>query len=598
MTNTSFKTTVEWNAIPWQKLERKVFKLQKRIYRASGRGDVKTVRKLQKTLIKSWSAKCLAVRRVTQDNKGKKTAGVDGVKSLTPKQRIALVNQLRMNHKTKPTRRIWIPKPGKEEKRPLGIPTLHDRAMQALVKLALEPEWEARFEPNNFGFRPGRNCHDAVEAIFNSIKQKAKYVLDADIAKCFDSINHQKLLEKINSYPSINRLIKAWLKSGVIDKKQFFKTYEGTPQGGVLSPLLANIALHGLENRIRQEFPKLGKQNRETWFHKKGEEFNPPGVVRYADDFIVMHENLSVIKKCREIITEWLAEIGLELQPSKTRIVHTFLSHEGEKPGFDFLGFNIRQHQVGKNQSGKDSKGNRLGFKTIITPSKESQKRHFRVIAETVDSLKAASQSKVINALNPIIRGWSNFYSTVVSRDTFEKLSHLTFWKLKRWAKRRHPRKSNQWIEAKYWQTQGNDNWVFVPKGDENQRLYRHTYTKIQRHVKVRGETSPFDGNWVYWSSRIGNHPEKPMRITKLLKQQKGKCAHCNLYFSDNDLMEVDHIIPKSQGGKNEYNNFQILHRHCHDRKTNHELQGTYDRSHTTEEPDDAKVSRPVLKTS
>lgn len=168
----------------------------------------------------------------------------------------------------------------------------------------------------------------------------------------------------------------------------------------------------------------------------------------------------------------------------------------------------------------------------------------------------------------------------------------------KTWAKRRHPRKSKEWIETKYWQTQGNDNWVFVPRGDANQRLYRHTYTKIKRYVKVRGEASPFDGNWVYWSSRIGNHPEKPMRITKLLKQQKGKCAHCNLYFSDNDLMEVDHKIPKSQGGKDEYSNFQILHRHCHDKKTNHDLKGAYDRSHTTEEPDEVKVSRPVLKTS
>lgn len=183
---TSLKTTVEWNQINWRKLERKIYKLQKRIFKASQRGDVKTLRKLQKTLMKSWSARALSVRRVTQDNQGKKTAGVDGVKSLTPKQRISLIGRLKLGSKVIPTRRVWIPKPGTEEKRPLGIPTMKDRALQALVKMALEPEWEARFEPNSYGFRAGRSCHDAIEAIFEAIKQKAKYVLDADIAKCFD----------------------------------------------------------------------------------------------------------------------------------------------------------------------------------------------------------------------------------------------------------------------------------------------------------------------------------------------------------------------------------------------------------------------------
>lgn len=197
----------KWNEIPWQKLERNVFKLQKRIYKASRRGDVKTVRRLQKLLTKSWAAKCLSVRRVTQDNQGKKTAGVDGVKSLTPKQRLTLVNQLKLSTKAAPTRRVWIPKPGKEEKRPLGIPTMYDRALQALVKLALEPEWEARFEPNSYGFRPGRSSHDAIQAIYIAIRQKHKYVLDADIAKCFDKINHEQLLKKLNTYPTLRRQI-------------------------------------------------------------------------------------------------------------------------------------------------------------------------------------------------------------------------------------------------------------------------------------------------------------------------------------------------------------------------------------------------------
>nr|WP_172657306.1 reverse transcriptase N-terminal domain-containing protein [Myxosarcina sp. GI1] len=219
--------------MPWHQLEKKVFKLQKRIYQASERGDVKVVRRLQKLLISSWSSKAIAVRKVTQDNQGKKTAGVDGVKSLKPRERRELVENLKLGNKSKPTRRIWIPKPGKTEKRPLGIPTMNDRAKQALVKMAIEPEWEAKFEPNSYGFRPGRSCHDAIGAIYLTLKQKAKYVLDADISKCFDKIDHQKLLEKLNASPTINRQVKAWLKAGVIDKGDLFPTNEGTPQGGV-----------------------------------------------------------------------------------------------------------------------------------------------------------------------------------------------------------------------------------------------------------------------------------------------------------------------------------------------------------------------------
>ncbi|MEQ9021902.1 MAG: reverse transcriptase domain-containing protein, partial [Pseudomonadales bacterium] len=212
--------------------------------------------------MKSWSARALAVRKVTQDNTGKKTAGVDGVKSLSPEARLKLVNELHLSSKVSPTRRVWIDKPGKEEKRPLGIPTMKDRALQGLVKLVLEPEWEARFEPNSYGFRPGRSCHDSIEAIYIAINQKPKYVLDADIAKCFDKINHEKLLEKLKTFPTIRRQIKAWLKAGVIDRKQWFPASEGTPQGGVISPLLANIALHGMENRIKQAFPRMSENRK------------------------------------------------------------------------------------------------------------------------------------------------------------------------------------------------------------------------------------------------------------------------------------------------------------------------------------------------
>jgi RNA-directed DNA polymerase len=562
MSKTSFKTTVEWHKINWRKLERRVYKLQKRIYQASKRGDVKTFRRLQKLLMKSWYAKALAVRRVTQENQGKKTAGVDGVKSLTPKQRLELINKMQLGTKVKPTRRVWIPKPGKDEKRPLGIPTMNDRALQALVKMALEPEWEARFEPNSYGFRPGRSCHDAVEAIFNAICKKPKFVLDADIAKCFDRINHKALLRKLNTFPSLRRQIRAWLKAGVIDSEQLFPTSEGTPQGGVISPLLANIALHGMEERIKQFAETLDRKNTYERQQSKRDKRSSLSLIRYADDFVIFHEDITVVQRCREIISEWLQDMGLELKPSKTRLTHTLNKYQGEEPGFDFLGFNIRQFAVGRTQS-------KLGFKTIITSSKEKQKVHYEQIASIIETHKSAPQEALINKLNPIIRGWANYYATVVSKDTYSEIDNLMYLKLRAWANRRHPKKSAEWVLKKYWLPIGGFSWVFATKkGEKLYRLLRHDTTPIVRHIKVQGESSPYDGNLVYWSTRMGNSPEMPIRITKLLKKQKGKCAHCELYFRESDVLEIDHIIPKSQGGKDDYNNRQLLHRHCHDTKT------------------------------
>jgi RNA-directed DNA polymerase len=323
----------EWNSIPWQKLERKVFKLQKRIFQASRREDVKTVHHLQKMLMKSWSAKCLAVRQVTQDNSGQKTAGIDGIKSLNPKQRLKLVDSLKISGKAQPVRRVWIPKPNSSQQRGLGIPTIYDRALQALVKLALEPEWEARFEQHSYGFRPGRSCHDAIEAIFKAICRQAKYVLDADICKCFDQINHNALLDKLNTFPTLYRQIRAWLKAGIMDGKMLFPTSEGIPQGGIASPILANIALHGLEQQVNQVSPKAR-------------------LIRYCDDFVVLHEDLQVIHQCQQRISRWLHEMGLSLKPSKTHISHTLNPYQG-RVGFDFLGFTVRQFSVGKHQCGK-----------------------------------------------------------------------------------------------------------------------------------------------------------------------------------------------------------------------------------------------------
>ena len=566
--NTVLKPMYEWSQLPWRKLERVVFKLQKRIYQASNRGDAKLVRRLQKLLIKSWSARVLSVRRVTQDNQGRRTAGVDGVKSLSPKQRFTLVKNIRLGSKVKPTRRVWIPKPGTDERRPLGIPTINDRTLQALVKLVLEPEWEARFEPNSYGFRPGRSCHDAIGEIFLAIRSKAKYVLDADIAKCFDRINHNSLLRKLNTYPTLRRQIRAWLKAGVMDGKELFPTTEGTPQGGVISPLLANIALHGVEELIRGLAPKFEMRDSRGHTYGLRDKIKSISLIRYADDFVVLHEDLEVIHLCKAEIEKWLSDIGLELKPRKTRIAHTLNKLDDEEPGFNFLGFNVRQFPVGKHSSGKN-RGGLLGFKTIITPSKESQKRHYRKVAEVIDKSRGLNQATLIKILNPIIRGWSMYFSTVVSQRVFERLCGLIFWKLFKWGHRRHRNKGSKWIRLKYFKTVGNDNWVFATREDNNPlRLIKHRSTEIKRYVKVKGNASPYDGDWVYWSTRMGVHPEIPVRVAKLLKRQVGKCAHCGSYVKDGDRLEVDHIIPKSKGGKDSYENWQLLHRHCHDKKT------------------------------
>ncbi len=529
----------------------------------------------------------IAVRQVTQQNQGKNAAGVDGVKALTMEQRLELVSQLRVSRKAKakPTLRVWIPKPGRDEKRPLGRPTMHDRALQGLVKQSLEPEWEAYMEANSYGFRPGRGCHDAIETIFTSTNKKPKWVLDADIAKCFDKIDHSALLEKLNTTSPIRRQIRAWLKAGVMDQGIWQDTEAGTPQGGVISPLLANIALHGLEKVVMS----LARTKREE---KK------LTIVRYADDFVVMHDDRSMIERAQGVIEEWLKGIGLELKAEKTRISHTL---EGENPGFDFLGFNIRQYKVGKHRSGKLSNGTPLGFKTLIKPSDKSIRNHKEQLSQIVRRHKSAPQTALIVKLNPMIRGWSNYFKTVVSKETYSDMDSYLWELLWQWAKRRHPNKSGEWIAKNYWAMTGKDRWRFIGKSKKGEiKLIRHSETEIIRHTKVKETASPLDGNLVYWSQRLRKSPDVSMRVINLLKRQDGKCQHCGLTFKDGDKWEVDHILPTSLGGKDWYSNLQLLHDYCHDYKSARDgSKGRiHDKDDETEEPDEVKVSRPVLKTS
>jgi RNA-directed DNA polymerase (EC 2.7.7.49) len=288
---------------------------------------------------------------------------------------------------------------------------------------------------------------------------------------------------------------------------------------------------------------------------------------------VIIHKDIEVVIACQKIIAEWLKDIGLELKPSKTKLTHTLNEYEGNI-GFEFLGFHVQQHKVGNYQSAKNTNGTSLGFKTLITPSKPKVKAHLAKIEEVIDNHNHSPQYALIKRLNLIIRGWSNYYSTVISKETFSRLDDLIYGKLRAWARRRGKGSINK---DKYWRTVGDRNWCFST--EEGLELTQHSATPIVRHVKVKGNSTPYDGDWIYWSKRRGEYPETPARVATLLKTQKGKCTHCGLYFTPTDIVEVDHIQPRSLGGKDEYKNLQLLHKHCHDTKTENDgsLNKNYD---------------------
>jgi len=318
----------------------------------------------------------------------------------------------------------------------------------------------------------------------------------------------------------------------------------------VISPLLANIALHGMEEMIQTAFPTTRKNGKVV--------SRPPILIRYADDLIVCHRDLEVVQQCQTVLQEWLQGTGLELKPSKTRITHTLHEHEGQV-GFDFLGFHIRQYPVGQYHTGKDTVGRPLGFKTHIKPSKEKVILHQKRLAEIVRGRRRVSQETLIRRLNPLIKGWCNYYRTVVSGATFEKVDDVLYHLLRRWANRRHPNKGRRWIAKKYWHFPP---WIFgLPNGPT---LFKHGMTKIVRHTKVRGDKSPFDGDWAYWATRMGHYPGIRPWLGMLIQRQHGQCAFCGLHFMPGDLIEVHHQDGDHSNAK--HGNLEALHRHCHDR--------------------------------
>ena len=458
---TDIRHNFQWKDINWDTVIKGVNKLQTRITKAVNQGKWHLVKKLQYLLTNSFYAKLLAVKRITQ-NKGHRTAGVDGEKWTTPKAKMNAALKLSdKKYKAKPLRRVYIEKYGKTEKRPLSIPTMYDRAMQALHAYALNPVAEATADKASFGFRKNRSTHDACSQAFTclSTRYSAQWALEGDIKGCFDNINHEWLLDNISMDKSI---LKQFLKSGFVYNRHLNPTKAGTPQGGIISPILANMTLDGIETTIAAKYytNKSGKVDKSR--------HNPHKVnfVRYADDFIVTADSEETAKEIAELIKSFIKERGLELSEEKTLITHI-------DDGFDFLGWNFRKY-----------KG-----KLLIKPSKKSIDKITEKISGVIKEGKAWNQEKLISVLNPIITGWSNYHQSVVSKEIFGKLDYRVWNMLWKWAKRRHPNKSHWWIADKYWHTAGTRKWVFSTGNNE---LKRFSDTKIVRHPCIKLDKNPY----------------------------------------------------------------------------------------------------------
>lgn len=532
-----------WHAIDWRKVHQNVRRLQVRIVKATQEKRWGKVKALQRLLTRSFSGKALAVKRVTE-NRGKRTAGVDGETWSTPRDKQSAIERLRQHgYRAQPLRRIQIPKANGKGKRPLSIPVMLDRAMQALYLLALDPIAETTGDPNSYGFRKNRSTADAIEQCCNilSRKRSAQWILEADIRSYFDTISHQWLEDNI---PLEKPILRQWLRAGFIDKGTRYQTDKGVPQGGIISPVIANLTLDGLEAELRTNFPLCYKQKQRTTVH----------LVRFADDFIITGNSERQLRnEVQPIVEAFLRERGLSLSKDKTCITHI-------ETGFDFLGQNIRKYHG----------------KLLVKPSPQNIKAFLGKVRTIIKANKTAKAGHLIVQLNPVIRGWAHFHRHVASKQTFTRVDTEIFKAVWQWAKRRHPKRSREWIRRKYFGASRRSKWwmsdVLTSKeSDKPRRVWLAPVRKvaIQRHTKVKAVANPYDPKWeTYFEKRLDNKTLADLRGQEQLRQlwltQHGICPICRQKITKQSGWHSHHIVWKVHGGQDGMENRVLLHPNCH----------------------------------
>ena len=567
---------LDWDATDWRTHEDNVARLRRRIFTATREQDWARVRSLQKMMLRSWSNTLVSVRQVTQRNVGRRTAGIDGEVTLSSPDRAEMavrVHRSRSCWVPLPVRRVYVPKANGKQ-RPLGIPVIMDRCHQARVRNALEPEWEARFEPRSYGFRPGRGCADAIAALYvtlNGPRARRVWLLDADLSAAFDKIGHARLLEALGSFPA-RGMIQRWLKAGVVEREAFTPTEEGTPQGGVISPLLLNVALHGLEEAAGVRYHTTGSRSGTTTVA------GTPILVRYADDMIVCCHTRRQAEQVKARLAEWLTPRGLAFNEDKTRIVHL-------DDGVDFLGFTLRRYRHRDDPA-----------KLLITPSREAVRRIGRRLADEARRMRGSNAGAVIARLNPIIRGWAAYYRGVVSSKVFAGLDNQLWWLTWRWARHSHPTKPKKWIARRYFGRFNkfrNDQWVFgnrdhvVNDRGDVAHLVKFSWTAIVRHQLVTGRASPDDPTLVdYWAARRRKvKPPLDGYNLRLLARQDGRCPLCRDHLITPDqppqspydwerwwlsivrrAIAAEYLTHHGQGDASDGNRTRLTHTSCHRR--------------------------------
>jgi RNA-directed DNA polymerase len=529
----------QWYGTDWYQANRNVRRLQIRIVKATQEGRWGKVKALQRLLTHSYSGKLLAVKRVTE-NQGRNTPGVDGITWNTPEKKMAAVHALKQRgYHPQPLKRVYIPKKN-GKMRPLGIPVMKCRAMQALYLLALDPIAEATGDPNSYGFRSQRSTADAIGQCFCILAKRAsaQWILEGDIKACFDRISHDWLL---NHIPMEKSMLKKWLKAGYMEQKTLYPTEDGTPQGGTISPVLANLTLDGLERILKEKYPKP-----KSGFNAK------VNYVRFADDFIITGYSKEFLEEeVKPLVETFMKERGLELSPDKTVITHI-------DDGFDFLGQNVRKYHG----------------KLLIKPSKKNVQAFLDKVRGIIQDNKQATAGHLVCQLNRVLRGWARYHRHVVSKATFNRVQRFIYQALWRWARRRHPNKGARWVKQKYFCSVRQRNWVFfgeVTQQEETTRVYLTwiTDTPIERHIKIKESANPYDPSWeTYFEKRLDLKMERNLRKRRLLlhlwEEQHGVCPHCQQKLTELTGWHSHHIIWRSKGGSDGTANRVLLHPDCH----------------------------------